>query len=125
MQGSNIFDRGDFAASRRGGTRCGMKNVNSFSAAVRGIEYEAKRQIEILESRRYHCTGNTPAGTMTGHRHCNARSRRTHRPYRREPDLPTINVPEEKIRHRSIPELPNVKLQRYVFDFGLSQTDAT
>jgi len=32
------------------GTRCEMKNVNSFSAAVRGIEYEAKRQIEVLES---------------------------------------------------------------------------
>lgn len=32
------------------GTRCEMKNVNSFSAAVRGIEYEAKRQIEILEA---------------------------------------------------------------------------
>ena len=27
-----------------------MKNVNSFSAAVRGIEYEAKRQIAVLES---------------------------------------------------------------------------
>ena len=32
------------------GTRCEMKNVNSFSAAVRGIEYEAKRQIEVLEA---------------------------------------------------------------------------
>ena len=32
------------------GTRCEMKNVNSFSAAVRGIEYERKRQIEILEN---------------------------------------------------------------------------
>lgn len=31
------------------GTRSEMKNVNSFSAAVRGIEYEAKRQIELLE----------------------------------------------------------------------------
>ena len=32
------------------GTRCEMKNVNSFSAAVRGIEFEAKRQIEVLEA---------------------------------------------------------------------------
>ena len=31
------------------GTRCEMKNVNTFSGAVRAIEYEAKRQIEILE----------------------------------------------------------------------------
>ena len=44
-----------------------------------------------------------------------------------EPDLLTIVVPEEKIQalKDSIPELPNVKLQRYVFDFGLSQTDAS
>lgn len=42
-----------------------------------------------------------------------------------EPDLLTIVVPEEKIQalKDSIPELPNVKLQRYVFDFGLSQTN--
>ncbi|MBQ8724657.1 MAG: Asp-tRNA(Asn)/Glu-tRNA(Gln) amidotransferase subunit GatB, partial [Oscillospiraceae bacterium] len=32
------------------GTRCEMKNVNSFSASVRGIEYEVKRQIELLEA---------------------------------------------------------------------------
>ena len=32
------------------GTRCEMKNVNTFSGAVRAIEYEAKRQIEVLEA---------------------------------------------------------------------------
>mgnify|MGYP000806000715 CR=1 FL=1 len=32
------------------GTRSEMKNVNSFSAAVRGIDYEVNRQIEILEN---------------------------------------------------------------------------
>ena len=32
------------------GTRCEMKNVNTFSGAVRAIEYEANRQIEILEA---------------------------------------------------------------------------
>ena len=32
------------------GTRCEMKNINSFSGAVRGIEYEIKRQLELLRS---------------------------------------------------------------------------
>ena len=44
----NVSDRQKCATEF--GTRCDMKNVNSFSAAVRGIEYEEKRQIEILEA---------------------------------------------------------------------------
>lgn len=110
------------------GTRCEMKNVNSFSAAVRGIEYEAKRQIEILEA------GGTIAQETrrwddTKGMSIVMRSKEDAQDYRYfpEPDLLTIVVPEEKIQalKESIPELPNVKLQRYVFDFGLSQTDAT
>ena len=110
------------------GTRCEMKNVNSFSAAVRGIEYEAKRQIEILEA------GGTIAQETRRWDDAKGmsivmRSKEDAQDYRYfpEPDLLTIVVPEEKIQalKESIPELPNVKLQRYVFDFGLSQTDAT
>ena len=110
------------------GTRCEMKNVNSFSAAVRGIEYEAKRQIEILEA------GGTIAQETRRWDDVKGmsivmRSKEDAQDYRYfpEPDLLTIVVPEEKIQalKESIPELPNVKLQRYVFDFGLSQTDAT
>ena len=105
-----------------------MKNVNSFSAAVRGIEYEAKRQIEILEA------GGTIAQETRRWDDVKGmsivmRSKEDAQDYRYfpEPDLLTIVVPEEKIQalKESIPELPNVKLQRYVFDFGLSQTDAT
>ena len=110
------------------GTRCEMKNVNSFSAAVRGIEYEAKRQIEILEA------GGTIAQEPRRWDDAKGmsilmRPKEDAQDYRYfpEPDLLTIVVPEEKIQalKDSIPELPNVKLQRYVFDFGLSQTDAS
>ena len=110
------------------GTRCEMKNVNSFSAAVRGIEYEAKRQIEILEA------GGTIAQETRRWDDAKGmsilmRTKEDAQDYRYfpEPDLLTIVVPEEKIQalKDSIPELPNVKLQRYVFDFGLSQTDAS
>lgn len=98
------------------------------SAAVRGIEYEAKRQIEILEA------GGTIAQETRRWDDIKGmsivmRSKEDAQDYRYfpEPDLLTIVVPDEKIQalKESIPELPNVKLQRYVFDFGLSQTDAT
>ena len=44
-----------------------------------------------------------------------------------EPDLLTIVVPEERIEElkKTIPELPNAKIHRYVKEFGLSQIDAT
>jgi aspartyl-tRNA(Asn)/glutamyl-tRNA(Gln) amidotransferase subunit B len=110
------------------GTRCEMKNVNSFSAAVRGIEYEAKRQIEILEAggtivqetRRWD-DAKGMSFTM--------RSKEDAQDYRYfpEPDLLTIVVDEGKVQalKESIPELPNAKIRRYVEDFGLSQIDAT
>lgn len=110
------------------GTRCEMKNVNSFSAAVRGIEYEAKRQIEILEAGGAIAQETRRWDDVKG-MSIVMRSKEDAQDYRYfpEPDLLTIVVPEEKIQalKESIPELPNVKLQRYVFDFGLSQTDAT
>ncbi len=110
------------------GTRCEMKNVNSFSAAVRGIEYEAKRQIAVLEeggtivqeTRRWD-DAKGMSYTM--------RSKEDAQDYRYfpEPDLLTIVVPEEKIQalKAEIPELPNAKIRRYVKEFGLSQVDAT
>ncbi len=113
--------------SEKFGTRCEMKNVNSFSAAVRGIEYEAKRQIEVLEA----------GGTITQEtrRWDDAkgmsfamRSKEDAQDYRYfpEPDLRTIVVDEERVQKlkESIPELPNAKLSRYVKEHGLSQTDA-
>lgn len=109
------------------GTRCEMKNVNSFSAVVRGIEYEAKRQIEVLENggvivqetRRW---DDAKGMSFT------LRSKEDAHDYRYfpEPDLLTIVVSDEKIANlkASLPELPNIKIRRYVKDLGLSQNDA-
>lgn len=110
------------------GTRCEMKNVNSFSGAVRGIEYEAKRQIEVLESggtviqetRRW---DDAKGMSFTMRTKEDAQDYR----YFPEPDLLTIVVDEERIQKlkESIPELPNKKISRYVKEHGLSQVDAT
>ncbi len=110
------------------GTRCEMKNVNTFSGAVRGIEYEAKRQIELLESggvveqetRRW----DDAKGVSIP-----LRSKEDAHDYRYfpEPDLLTIVVSDEKLESikSQLPELPNKKIERYISEYGLNKTDAT
>ena len=109
------------------GTRCEMKNVNSFSAVVRGIDYEANRQIDILEAggtiaqetRRW----NDAKGESVS-----MRSKEDAQDYRYfpEPDLLTIVVPQEKVDElkATLPELPNAKIMRYISDYSLTHADA-
>lgn len=110
------------------GTRSEMKNVNSFSAAVRGIDYEVNRQIDILENggtidqetRRW----DDAKGVSVS-----MRSKEDAQDYRYfpEPDLLTIVVEQARVDKlkSEVPELPNAKLLRYVKEYGLSQKDAT
>ena len=110
------------------GTRSEMKNVNSFSAVVRGIDYEANRQIDVIEAggkveqetRRW----NDAKGESE-----TLRSKEDAQDYRYfpEPDLLTIVVPQEKVQYLkdTLPELPNAKIMRYIKDCGLSYADAS
>ncbi|WP_124099088.1 Asp-tRNA(Asn)/Glu-tRNA(Gln) amidotransferase subunit GatB [Ruminococcus sp. Marseille-P6503] len=109
------------------GTRSEMKNVNSFSAAVRGIDYEINRQIEVLE--------NGGAVVQETRRWDDAkgvsvsmRSKEDSQDYRYfpEPDLLTIVVDQERVDRlkEDIPELPNAKLIRYIKEYGMDQKDA-
>ncbi len=106
------------------GTRAEMKNVNSFSAAFRGINFEIARQTEILneggevvqETRRW----DDIAGTSTS-----MRSKEDAQDYRYfpDPDLAVIEVDDawiEKIKS-SIPELPEQRLNRYLETYKLSE----
>ncbi len=109
------------------GTRCEMKNVNSFSAVVRGIEYEANRQISILESGGT-ITQETRRWNDAKGESVSMRSKEDAQDYRYfpEPDLLTIVVPEEKVKYLkdTLPELPNQKIMRYISQYGLSHSDA-
>lgn len=109
------------------GTRCEMKNVNSFSAVVKGIDYEANRQIDLIEA----------GGTVTQETRrwddakgesISMRSKEDAQDYRYfpEPDLLTIVVPEEKVSYlkETLPELPNAKIMRYVNDYEIAYADA-
>ena len=110
------------------GTRSEMKNVNSFSAAVRGIDFEVNRQIEILEAGG-EVIQETRRWDDTKGESLSMRSKEDAQDYRYfpEPDLLTIVIDKERIEKLKddIPELPNKKLVRYVKEFGLSQKDAS
>lgn len=109
------------------GTRCEMKNVNTFSGAVRGIEYEAKRQIEALEAGGV-ITQETRRWDDAKGESVTLRTKEDAHDYRYfpEPDLLTIVLSDEYVAKlkSTIPELPNAKLLRYVKDYALSQVDA-
>lgn len=110
------------------GTRSEMKNVNSFSAAVRGIDFEVNRQIEILEAGGQ-VIQETRRWDDTKGESLPMRSKEDAQDYRYfpEPDLLTIVIDKDRIEKlkSEIPELPNKKLVRYVKQFGLSQKDAS
>ena len=109
------------------GKRVEMKNVNSFSGAMRAIDYEANRQIEALE-RGEEIFQETRRWDDQKGMNFVLRSKEDAQDYRYfpEPDLTTIYIPIEKVEKlkNEIPELPNAKIKRYVKELGLSQTDA-
>jgi aspartyl-tRNA(Asn)/glutamyl-tRNA(Gln) amidotransferase subunit B len=109
------------------GTRCEIKNVNSVRFMHKAIEFEAMRQVEILESggkidqeTRLFDSDKGETRTM--------RSKEDAMDYRYFPDpdlLPLEFTQEfvEKLR-ATLPELPDQKKSRYMEKFGLSAYDA-
>ena len=110
------------------GTRCEMKNVNSFSGAVRAIEYEAARQIEVLEAGGVVSQETRRWDDAKGQNFL-LRSKEDAHDYRYfpEPDLPAIVLDESYVENlkKQIPELPNKKIARYMKEYSLNQDDAT
>lgn len=98
--------------SKEFGTRTEMKNLNSFRSVVRAIEYEAKRQIEVLESGGVVVQETRRWDDAKGIS-LSMRSKEEAHDYRYfpEPDLPPIIVDEEWIEEirKRIPELPDQK----------------
>ena len=109
------------------GTRCEIKNVNSIRFVMQAIEYEARRQIELLEEggrveqqTRLFDVGRGITRPM--------RSKEEAHDYRYFPDpdlLPLVLDPDwvERIR-ASLPELPDAKKARFMSQYGLSTDDA-
>lgn len=109
------------------GTRTEMKNLGSFRAVRRAIEYESRRQIRLLESGG-RVVQETRRWDEDGNMSLSMRSKEDARDYRYfpEPDLPSLELDEEylaRLRARQ-PELPGEKRGRYEAEFGLSSYDA-
>jgi aspartyl-tRNA(Asn)/glutamyl-tRNA(Gln) amidotransferase subunit B len=109
------------------GTRCEIKNVNSFRFMQQAIEYEARRQIEILEDggaieqeTRLFDPGKGETRSM--------RSKEEAHDYRYfpDPDLLPLELDPAWVKEieASLPELPDEKKQRLQTQYGLSAYDA-
>lgn len=109
------------------GVRCEMKNVNTFSGAQRAIDYEAARQIAILE-RGGKINQETRRWDDEKGQNVLLRSKENAQDYRffSEPDIPMMDLDHDWIDQlgRDIPELPNEKIKRYINEFSLSSMDA-
>ena len=109
------------------GTRCEIKNVNSIRFMQMAIEYEAKRQVELLESgkkidqeTRLFDTKKNITKSM--------RSKEDAHDYRYfpDPDLLPLNLEQslvDKIK-RELPELPDEKKERFIKEYNLSAYEA-
>jgi aspartyl-tRNA(Asn)/glutamyl-tRNA(Gln) amidotransferase subunit B len=109
------------------GTRCEIKNLNSFRFMQQAIEFEARRQIELIED----------GGTVVQETRLydpdrdetrSMRSKEDAMDYRYFPDpdlLPLEIAPEwiERVRGE-LPELPGAMRERFVREYGLSDYDA-
>ena len=109
------------------GTRCEIKNLNSFRFLEEAINYEVRRQIELIED----------GGTVVQETRLydpdrketrSMRSKEDAQDYRYfpDPDLPPVVIAQEWIERvkASMPELPGAMRERFVRDYGLPEYDA-
>ncbi|HUH88992.1 MAG TPA: Asp-tRNA(Asn)/Glu-tRNA(Gln) amidotransferase subunit GatB [Pusillimonas sp.] len=110
------------------GTRCEIKNLNSFRFLERAIQYEARRQIELIEDggtvrqeTRLYDADRDETRSM--------RSKEDSDDYRYfpDPDLPPLVITNEWVQQvsKALPELPAAKRQRFESELGLTSYDAS
>jgi aspartyl-tRNA(Asn)/glutamyl-tRNA(Gln) amidotransferase subunit B len=109
------------------GTRCEIKNVNSYRFIQQAIEYEARRQIEILEDGGHIHQETRLFDPVKGETR-SMRSKEDAHDYRYFPDpdlLPLVLDPAwVKAIEASLPELPDAKKARFQEQYGLTAYDA-
>ncbi|MBD2502317.1 Asp-tRNA(Asn)/Glu-tRNA(Gln) amidotransferase subunit GatB [Anabaena azotica] len=108
------------------GTKVEIKNMNSFSAIQKAIEYEIERQIEAIESGE-RIIQETRLWEEGSQRTISMRTKEGSSDYRYfpEPDLAPIEVTDEQLHQwrSELPELPARKRDRYENELGLSAYD--
>ncbi|MCB1936084.1 MAG: Asp-tRNA(Asn)/Glu-tRNA(Gln) amidotransferase subunit GatB [Nitrosomonas sp.] len=110
------------------GTRCEIKNLNSFRFLEKAIDFEVERQIELLEDggmvrqeTRLFDANKGETRTM--------RTKEDANDYRYfpDPDLLPVEIESDWIEQlrESLPELPHARRERYISNYGLSAYDAS
>ena len=109
------------------GTRVEMKNVNTFSGAVRAIDYEIARQIDVVEH-----GGTIQQETRRWDdvklKNTVMRTKEDAQDYRYfpDPDLIAVEIDDEWIHQieSEIPELPITRYERYLNEYGMTAMEA-
>jgi aspartyl-tRNA(Asn)/glutamyl-tRNA(Gln) amidotransferase subunit B len=106
------------------GTKVEIKNLNSFRAIEKALEYEIERQTKILKSRKkiiQETRGWDPAKEIT----FSQREKEEAHDYRYfpEPDLPPVCITENIIEEikAELPEFPQQKRERFKKEYGLEE----
>ena len=109
------------------GTRCEIKNVNSIKFMQMAIAYEAKRQVELLESGKS-INQETRLFDTKKNETRSMRSKEDAHDYRYfpDPDLLPLNLDKELIENikKNLPELPDQKKERFIKDYSLNAYEA-
>jgi len=110
------------------GTRCEIKNVNSIKFMQMSIAYEAKRQVQLLESGKL-IDQETRLFDIKKNETRSMRSKEDAHDYRYfpDPDLLPLNLDKELIERikKNLPELPDQKKERFIKDYSLNTYEAT
>jgi len=110
------------------GERCEIKNMNSMRFARQAIEFEVKRQIDLLESggqvQRASLSFNPTTGETSPMR--DKESAHDYR-YFPDPDLPPVVLTQPWVDEvlAQLPPLPKAYFEKFVKEFGLSEYDAS
>lgn len=109
------------------GVRTELKNLNSFSAAMRAIEFETKRHIAAIEDGE-ELVQETRRWDDAKGKSFSMRDKEEAHDYRYfpDPDLVPIYITDEQIQawKDSLPELPAAKKERFIAELGLPEYDA-
>ncbi len=109
------------------GTRCEIKNLNSIKFISQAIQYEAERQVEILENGGVIDQETRLFDTSTGETR-SMRSKEDAHDYRYfpDPDLLPLELCDSQISEirSDMPELPDQLVERLISEYGITKYDA-
>ncbi|WP_417905177.1 Asp-tRNA(Asn)/Glu-tRNA(Gln) amidotransferase subunit GatB [Candidatus Tisiphia endosymbiont of Micropterix aruncella] len=109
------------------GTRCEIKNINSIRNIMRAIEFEANRQVNLIENGQTIIQETRLFDADIGETRTMRLKEESHDyRYFPDPDLLPVVISEELIEQlaQELPELPDAKIKRYIAEYSLNTYDA-